>query len=333
MDDPSWTWPAWKFDMNREDLFTKLHDQYNTYPSTIQEPVAFHHDMFEISHKANSIAEFHRLANVRKHERLSELNKALESASFEIIANPCLIGTAQWNCAIQLFRTNSFDSIVRYFGSYLPNDLKRHPVSHTAVLVINDTGFMSGFNEGDNEWARAYAPNSSNRMPLSSCSPPPADTFDKLARDQWVERDERTDAVPFAAILAASEHRPFSRLVSSTPLISDKGMLIYGSEPSITPESDALKEWHENKKVCYQQILPEENLHTKQPPEAYLVSEGKLKSQSSGDLCGEELEQPPAVTAVVATVISSEVSQTITPLHNSRSLTNRVRTCNKRKRP
>ncbi|KAH7115526.1 hypothetical protein EDB81DRAFT_819690 [Dactylonectria macrodidyma] len=33
MDDPSWAWPAWKFDMKRGDLFTKLHDQYNTYPS------------------------------------------------------------------------------------------------------------------------------------------------------------------------------------------------------------------------------------------------------------------------------------------------------------
>ncbi|KAH7137680.1 hypothetical protein EDB81DRAFT_800059 [Dactylonectria macrodidyma] len=38
MDDPSWAWPAWKFDMKRGDLFTKLHDQYNTYPSPIQDP-------------------------------------------------------------------------------------------------------------------------------------------------------------------------------------------------------------------------------------------------------------------------------------------------------
>jgi len=30
--------------MKRGDLFTKLHDQYNTYSSPIQDPDAFHHD-------------------------------------------------------------------------------------------------------------------------------------------------------------------------------------------------------------------------------------------------------------------------------------------------
>ncbi len=113
MDDPDWTWPAWKFDMKREDLFTKLHDQYNTYSSTIQDPEAFHHDIYEICHEANSVAEFHRLAGDRKHQRLSELDKALENASFEIIANPCLVSKNQWQHAVQVFRAHSFDSVVR----------------------------------------------------------------------------------------------------------------------------------------------------------------------------------------------------------------------------
>ncbi|KAJ4287898.1 hypothetical protein N0V88_007518 [Collariella sp. IMI 366227] len=41
-----------------------------------------------------------------------------------IIANPSLIGTEQWQHAVQLFRTKSLDSLVRYFASYLPGD---HP--------------------------------------------------------------------------------------------------------------------------------------------------------------------------------------------------------------
>lgn len=124
MDDAGWSWPAWKFGMRRDELFTTLHDQYNTFPSTIQDPDAFHHDVYELSNEAATIDEFHRLMASRKAQRLCELNESLESASVEIIANPSLIGTTQWEFALQLFRTRSLDSLVRYFASYLPAD---HP--------------------------------------------------------------------------------------------------------------------------------------------------------------------------------------------------------------
>lgn len=120
MDDPGWSWPAWKFGMKREDLTTKLHDQYNTFPSTIQDPEAFHHDVFEVSITASTPDEFHTLLAARKQQRLRELNETLESAAFEIIAHPSLVGTDQWQYALQLFRTRSLDSLVRYFSSYLP---------------------------------------------------------------------------------------------------------------------------------------------------------------------------------------------------------------------
>ncbi|KAI8961285.1 hypothetical protein F5Y11DRAFT_232551 [Daldinia sp. FL1419] len=124
MDDPGWTWPAWKFGMKREELFTGLHNQYNTIAFSIQDPEAFHHDVYEISNTASTVDEFHRMLADRKQLRLDELNQSLESASVEIIANPSLIGTQQWQYALQLFRTRSLDSLVRYFASYLPDD---HP--------------------------------------------------------------------------------------------------------------------------------------------------------------------------------------------------------------
>lgn len=49
----------------------------------------------------------------------------LEDASFQIIGCPRLIGTDQWPLAVQLFRTRSLDSLVRYFASYLPDE---HPL-------------------------------------------------------------------------------------------------------------------------------------------------------------------------------------------------------------
>jgi len=132
MDDPGWSWPAWKFGMRQDDLFTKLHDQYNTFASSIQDPEAFHADVSDISHKAASAEEFHRLMADRKEQRLRELDESLESASVEIIANPSLIGTTQWQYALQLFRTKSLDSLVRYFSSYLPADHPWHRLNESA---------------------------------------------------------------------------------------------------------------------------------------------------------------------------------------------------------
>jgi hypothetical protein len=120
MDEPGWAWPAWKFGMKRDDLFGRLHDQYNTFPSTIQDPEAFHHDVYEISHVAADQDDFHRRLAERQVQRLGELNASLELAAIEIIGNPKLIGTEQWQYALQLFRTKSLDSLVRYFMSYLP---------------------------------------------------------------------------------------------------------------------------------------------------------------------------------------------------------------------
>ncbi|KAH8882550.1 hypothetical protein GQ53DRAFT_665751 [Thozetella sp. PMI_491] len=127
-DDPGLSWPFWKFGLKKDDLFTKLHDQYNTFSLAIQDREAFHHDVFEISNEAGTLDEFHHLLAGRKQQRLRELNQSLEAASLEIIANPSLIGTEQWPLALHLFRTKSLDSLVRYFSSYLPDKWNADPV-------------------------------------------------------------------------------------------------------------------------------------------------------------------------------------------------------------
>ncbi|OLN81884.1 hypothetical protein CCHL11_07012 [Colletotrichum chlorophyti] len=132
MDDPGLAWPFWKFGMKRDDLSTKLQDQYNTIPSSIQDPEAFQHDVCEISRLADTADEFHRLMADRKEQRLNELNASLDLAAVEIIANPKLVGTAQWSYALQLFRTRSLDSLVRLFSSYLPDDYSCRQGYYTA---------------------------------------------------------------------------------------------------------------------------------------------------------------------------------------------------------
>lgn len=137
MDEPCWAaWPFWKFGLKSDDLNTTLHDRFNTVPSAIQDPEAFHHDVYELSTQACTLDEFERLMEERKKLRLEELNGMLEDASFEIVGNPSLIGTEQWQFALQLFRTKSLDSLVRYFASYLPQD---HPWHHDLDSGISST--------------------------------------------------------------------------------------------------------------------------------------------------------------------------------------------------
>ena len=142
MDDPGWSWPAWKFGLKRSDLFDSLHDQYNTFTFTLQDPEAFHADVYEISHEADSKDEFHRLMADRQRQRLRELHESLESLAVEIIANPKLMDSEHWNYALQLFRTKSFDSLVRYFASYLPEGYMARSESRSGSIssAFSDAG-------------------------------------------------------------------------------------------------------------------------------------------------------------------------------------------------
>lgn len=126
MEDPDFAWPSYKFGLQHSDLSTTLHDKYNTFTSTIQDPEAFHHDVWEISHEADTTEDFHRLMLERRASRMQELNDTLENLAVEIISNPKLLDSKHWKYALQLFRTRSFDSIVRYFASYLPDDFDEH---------------------------------------------------------------------------------------------------------------------------------------------------------------------------------------------------------------
>jgi hypothetical protein len=176
MDDPASSWPFWKFGLKKDDLVTKLHDQYNTYPIPIQDPEAFHHDVFECSQEAGTTEDFHRLLASRKEQRLRELNGSLESAALEIIANPSLIGTEQWQYALQLFRTKSLDSLVRYFSSYLPDSHPWHKSDHDAAFVgFNNDNIKSKihssevtlFDDRDEELMMTHEP-----LPMSSTVDP-----------------------------------------------------------------------------------------------------------------------------------------------------------------
>lgn len=131
--------------MKGDDLTTTLHQKYNTLTLTLQDPEAFHHDVYELSQQATTATEFHKLMADRQQQRITELTQSMESLAVEIIANPALMGTEQWKHAVQLFRTKSYDSIVRYFASYLPEDYldSQHGSSTTSSNTTSFTDISS----------------------------------------------------------------------------------------------------------------------------------------------------------------------------------------------
>jgi hypothetical protein len=243
--------------MKRDDLFSKLHDQYNTFQSTIQDPEAFHHDVYEISNSACTSDEFHRLLADRREQRLRELNEGLESASLEIIANPKLIGTHQWQYALQLFRSKSLDSLVRYFSSYLPND---HPwnqsspdaeeqtdgdartsvsCTDSAVDVVGDYDYGSSkpFFDNDNHYYITDEPLAINTSVPASHLPPSPRSMTMCSDDSLANSPVSDDAEEYnMATLTPARTLSFSG--SESDVMVESGMLPFDHNYEETSQLD-----------------------------------------------------------------------------------------------
>ncbi|KAH6983674.1 hypothetical protein BKA56DRAFT_584036 [Ilyonectria sp. MPI-CAGE-AT-0026] len=306
MDDPSLAWPAWKFDMKRGDLFTKLHEQYNTYPCPIQDADAFHHDIFEISHEANSTAEFHRLANNRRQQRLHELNDALESASFEIIGNPSLIRTPQWQHAIQLFRTNSLDSLVRYFASYLPTDHIWHPLCHASVPVTRNTGPTSTSPNKEGERTGTDDPSGSKWQALSSSSSYPHRLSGAPARDKPIEGNRPVNTMAPSVLFSPSEHR-LKRIrppEASSHIAHDEEIARPGDNMSTTPDSNTLMAVGCRNGTAYNEgVCPDASLPAQLLAKRVKLQSSHAENQKAHQVDCRGIAQPIGFTTLATTTL------------------------------
>lgn len=128
--EPQWSWPSWKFNIPLDDLFGNLFDQYNKIDIAIQEPAAFHHDVFEASSIATTKDEFHALLKERREQRVRELRKCWSSVAIGIAANPPLLEAVQdeasiterWLAFLHFSREFSFDALARYFSLFIPSE-------------------------------------------------------------------------------------------------------------------------------------------------------------------------------------------------------------------
>ena len=136
--DKEWRWPAWKFGLTNEDLFSTLHHQYNTYESPLQDFEAFHHDVSEIASRASSPEVFHQLLAERKQLRLQELLRGFEEVATQLTARPPLLPQDSWAPATAFFGTKSLDSLVAFFASFIQADARIRRSGESAATADED---------------------------------------------------------------------------------------------------------------------------------------------------------------------------------------------------
>ncbi|KAI1119260.1 hypothetical protein F5Y14DRAFT_397173 [Nemania sp. NC0429] len=111
-------WPSWKFDMEMEELYRGLHDEYNTLRFPILSPRAFHLDVKELATKAKTREEFHRLLDERSWARFKEVRQALDDLGIDFYMSPDGFVTPPdlWFEFLKLMRARSFSDLIIFLS-------------------------------------------------------------------------------------------------------------------------------------------------------------------------------------------------------------------------
>ncbi|KAI1746460.1 hypothetical protein F4782DRAFT_524433 [Xylaria castorea] len=130
-----WHWPCGKFGMSLDELFTTLHNQFNTWPAPIQDFKAFHSDVSEMSNTARTKEELFRALESRKTQRSEEMARAWNDIAVHLTAGRSMLPEEQWGYATQFFRTKSLDAMLSFLYTFLTDEEKV-----TVYNFLNGTG-------------------------------------------------------------------------------------------------------------------------------------------------------------------------------------------------
>lgn len=123
---PKWRWPSWRFNLSLKDLFGNLYEQYNKMEIPILEPVAFHHDVFELCSNAETLEDFHARLRERRAQRVEELWQCWNAVGYRVASwPPSLVNVRdtdeeaeRWGAFLHFSREFSFDLLNRYFALF-----------------------------------------------------------------------------------------------------------------------------------------------------------------------------------------------------------------------
>ncbi|KAI1108579.1 hypothetical protein F5Y14DRAFT_456893 [Nemania sp. NC0429] len=117
--DHQYYWPAPKYGMEFDELFTTLNNRFNTYPAALQDFMAFHADVVELSHTADTKEALFSALELRKEQRSEELYKAWDDISIHLIGTPTTLTGEHWGLLVDSFRTKSLDRMLAFLFHFL----------------------------------------------------------------------------------------------------------------------------------------------------------------------------------------------------------------------
>ncbi|TRX94762.1 hypothetical protein FHL15_004223 [Xylaria flabelliformis] len=119
-----WHWESWKFGMSMDELFTSLHNRFNTWSAPLQSPEAFHHDVWEISNAASTKEELFQALEIRKRQRSEEMAQAWNSIAVHLVGGKSMFTGDHWAYAVRFFRTRSLDHMLAFLYQFLNEEEK-----------------------------------------------------------------------------------------------------------------------------------------------------------------------------------------------------------------
>ncbi|GAP88284.1 hypothetical protein SAMD00023353_3000820 [Rosellinia necatrix] len=125
--DDTWKWPNWKIGYDADTLFNELHAEFNSIQCAIQDPHSWHLDVCEIAVRADNRDEFRQLLRKRQEERYEEIQRAWDRTRAVLTGDSMRWDVPQkrhtlWLRLAQISRHFSYNSILRYFSSYVNDE-------------------------------------------------------------------------------------------------------------------------------------------------------------------------------------------------------------------
>ncbi|KAI0402890.1 hypothetical protein F4802DRAFT_617311 [Xylaria palmicola] len=133
--DDEWDWPCWKFGMGLNELFTTLHNQFNSWPAPIQDFKAFHSDVSEMLNTARTKEELFRALKAWGKKQSEEMARAGNDITLHLTAGRSMLPEEQWGYATRFFRTKSLDAMLLFLYTLLTDKEKV-----TVYNFLNGTG-------------------------------------------------------------------------------------------------------------------------------------------------------------------------------------------------
>ncbi|KAK8013507.1 hypothetical protein PG991_009100 [Apiospora marii] len=138
---PEWLWPAYKFDLDPDDQFATLHEQFNTWKMPLQNAHALHADLSDLAHAHTTKDNlFHDLER-RRQLRSKEMLVAWEEIALALgMKESILESDDRWAKFTQLSQTRALDALIAFLYTFLPEHEKRLDDADVSKRTEAETG-------------------------------------------------------------------------------------------------------------------------------------------------------------------------------------------------